>query len=213
MTNIWKFSKSTSLTLSITGLAGILVLAFAYHLRHYTEILSGVIGGLTIILGMVIAEWLRSTREQAGTALIRFHNLASNAQSLVFNPQYLLEDALSSENKDELQTSIDFDFELGWFELFYRWPQPNAREVRALAYELRLKLFAMQRDAIENGHLWSTEKRYQLSADFSSLFVLLVGEHTAGDEFWENSLKYRDTELRPGMPISWRRQAVREAEN
>ena len=65
MTSFWKFSKSTGLTLAITGIVGICVLVFAYHLHHYTEILSGVIGGLTIILGMVTAEWLRSSREEA----------------------------------------------------------------------------------------------------------------------------------------------------
>ena len=194
-------------------MAGILVLAFAYHLRHYTEILSGVIGGLTIILGMVIAEWLRSNREQAETTLARFHNLASNAHLVLLNSPYLLEESLSSEFKDQFQNSIDIDFELGWFELFYRWPQPNARAVRTLANELRLKFNAMLMDAAENGHLWSTEKRFQLSGDFQSLFVLLVGVDTAGHVFWKNAMKYRETEQRPGMPNPWRGQAEREAKS
>ena len=127
MTNIWKFSKCTSLTLGVTSVVGILVLTFAYHLRHYTEILSGVIGGLTIILGMVTAEWLRSTREQPETILARFLDLASNAHLALLNSPYLLEESLSSDFKDQFRATIDIDFELGWFELFYRWAQPNAR--------------------------------------------------------------------------------------
>ena len=214
MTNIWKFSKSTSLTLAITGLAGILVLIFAYHLHHYTEILSGVIGGLTIILGMVIAEWLRSTREQAETTLARLENLASNFQLVLFNAHYMLEEPLSYENKDKYLASRTVAGELYFFELFYRWPQTHAREVRKLANELGAKLFAMVRDAAENEHLWSTEKRYQLNEEFGQLFSLLAGEEKKKvDADMRNYLQYRETEVRPGMTVSWRRQAEREAKS
>ena len=72
MFDFWKFSKRTALTLMATTLAGAFGLVFAYHLHHYTEILSGVIGGLTIILGMVVAEWLRSSREQAEKTIDEF---------------------------------------------------------------------------------------------------------------------------------------------
>ena len=78
MNDFWKSSKSTALILAITGFVGICVLAFAYHLRHYTEILSGVIGGLTIILGMVTAEWLRSAREDSEANVSRLHILQLN---------------------------------------------------------------------------------------------------------------------------------------
>ena len=214
MTNIWKFSKSTSLTLVITGLAGILVLAFAYHLRHYTEILSGVIGGLTIILGMVIAEWLRSTREQAETTLARLENLGSNFQLALFNAHIILEEPLSYENKDKFLAFRRVGFELSFFGLFYRWPQPHAREVRKLANELGMKLLALVRDAAENEHLWSTEKRYQLNEEFGQLFSLLAGEEKKkSDADMRNYLQYRETEVRPGMTVSWRRQAEREAKS
>ena len=211
MFNTWRFSKSTSLTLAVTTVAGAFVLAFAYHLHHYTEILSGVIGGLTIILGMVIAEWLRSTREQSEKTIERLTILATNFQFVIFNASVFLEESLTYDYKEQYLAIMNLQIELGNFELFYRWPQPNAKEVRKEARELGSRVFAMLRDAVENEHLWSTEKRFQLNEDFHKLFGLVQGVSKSEQvEGMRNYLKYRETEVRPGMTLAWRRQAERE---
>jgi len=211
MFDYWKFSKSTSLTLVATSLVGVFVLAFAYHLHHYTEILSGMIGGLTIVLGMVTAEWLRSTREQSEITIERLHRLNTNFQLVIFNARILLEESLSYEYREEYLAYRDLQFELSYFEFFYRWPQPNAKAVREQALELGARLYAMVRDAVENEHLWSTEKRFQLNDDFGKIFTLIYAEreskYNAG---MQDYVRYRETEVRPGMTLSWRRQAERE---
>lgn len=209
----WKFSKSTLFTLIFTGLVGIFVLAFAYHLRHYTEILSGVIGGLTIILGMVTAEWLRSTREQATATELGLYNLMTKFQLAIFNIAVIMDGSLSYENKGEYTLLMDVQYQLQILATKTRWPQPNAKVIREMAHDVGLKVGAMMRDAVENDHIWSTEKRYQLNTEFLSLLFLVFGH--GKDQLYSDTqaqLKFRETEPRLGMTTPWRRQAEREKE-
>ena len=133
---------------------------------------------------------------------------------MIFNAHLFLEEPLSYKHKEEYVATQDLLFELNNFELFYRWPQPNAKEVREQAHELASRVFAMLRDAVENGHLWSAEKRFQLNEDFVKIFLLVNAEQESKQEVNLRSyLKYRETEVRPGMTLAWRRQAEREANN
>ena len=208
MKDIWTFSKSTVLTLVATSLVGIFVLTFAYHLRHYAEILSGVIGGLTIILGMVTGEWLRSTPTEAEKNLERLEFIENNIESVLFNAQIFSEGSLF--HKDEHLLAHKIARQLYFFEYHYRWPQPNAREIRKIASELGAEYWAMMDDASENELLWSAEKRYKFLVEFFPFFYLLRGEKAERLELgYQNYLKYRETERRPEMKISWRKQAER----
>ena len=163
-------------------MAGILVLAFAYHLRHYTEILSGVIGGLTIILGMVI-----------------------------YNAEFLLNDPYSKNHREEFTASQEVLHELNMLAIQTRWPTPNAKEIRQKANDLVIQFYAMLRDALENEHLWSAQRRYKFHQDFFVLPRLLAGlsktELDYKPEVDQKYLSYRETEVRDGMTAPWRRQA------
>ena len=208
MTSFWKFSKSTGLTLAITGIVGICVLVFAYHLHHYTEILSGVIGGLTIILGMVTAEWLRSSREEAAENEVRRHHIMLNIQWHFFNGP------ITAENEERFKTYSDMRHHLNVLGIRTRWPQPNAREIRKQAISLAAKWDAMVRDAAQNGHLWSAEKRYYLYIEAVDFLDLILGGGKRVEDLYNQILsESRETTPRKGMPLHWLHQAEREKEN
>ncbi len=212
MTEFWKFSKSTVLTLVITGVVGTCVLAFAYHLRHYTEILSGVIGGLTIILGMVTAEWLRSAREEAAVNELRRHNLMVNIQWHFFNAEFFLEGPFTPESEERFKTYSDMRHQLNLLAIRTRWPQPNAKRIRQQAIPLAAKWDAMARDAMQNGHLWSAQKRYELYIEAVDLLDLILGGGKKVEALYnEIYLKSRETAPRKGMPMHWLRQEERES--
>ncbi len=211
MFNSWRFSKSTSLTLAVTTAAGAFVLAFAYHLHHYTEILSGVIGGLTIILGMVTAEWLRSTSEASEETWLHLRNLAVNFSSVIFNPEFLLTDPSSIEYRDQWKTMMEVFADLTHLTIKTRWPQPNAKDVRRRALEVVGALNAMVGDAFQNEHLWSVEKRYQLLLEADALFFAFEAVSKKEEQIYLNARsKWRETEQREGMGMQWLKQAERE---
>ena len=213
MNDFWKSSKSTALTLALTGFAGICVLAFAYHLHHYTEILSGVIGGLTIILGMVTAEWLRSAREDSESNVSRLHILQLNFYSLVLNPNFLLDDLFSPRHLEQMEKHWEVQYQLHLLAVKTRWPQPNAKRIRLRSMLLLAKLAAMLRDAVENEHLWSAEKRHALQNEFLELTRLILPTGKKVEALLEEMyLKSRETEVREGMSMVWIKQAEREKE-
>lgn len=210
MNDLWKSSKSTSLTLLVTSMAGILILAFAYHLHHYTEILSGVIGGLTIILGMVTAEWLRSTRDEAEATERRLRSIAVNFRSVVFNVEYLLTDPSAPLHQEKEIALRELFYELSQVARKTRWPQSNAKEIRRQALEVLTGLSAMIQDATENEHIWSVEKRFGLGLEAVHLLNNIVDGTKEAALQMEMSKKKRETEPRQGMSMQWLRQAERE---
>ena len=212
MNDLWKTSKSTVLTLAITVIAGISVLAFAYHLRHYTEILSGVIGGLTIILGMVTAEWLRSAREDAEEAEQRLRNLTSNFYFLMMDTSFLLENPYEPRARERRTMLYEVIHELNYLCLKTRWPQVNAKKIRSAALELLAGVLAMIQDADHKEHLWSTEKRFALAEEEADLIDLMVAG-TKKEDAWIRKmiLQKRETKSeKNGMNIHWLRQAELE---
>ena len=93
----WKFSKGLLLTAFITGLIWFLVLGFAYQQNRSSEILTGVIGGLTIILGMITAEWLRSCREQVEVTRRKHRELISVIDTFLYNFEEAMQNPFSKE--------------------------------------------------------------------------------------------------------------------
>jgi len=124
MNDLWKFSKSTALILALTGFVGICVLTFAYHLHHYTEILTGVIGGLTIILGMVTAEWLRSAREAVVSVRSSIASLVTRFSVVVYNAEFMLDDPYSKAHREEYIASQEV-----MYELKYLQPRPDGQRL------------------------------------------------------------------------------------
>ena len=211
MNSLWKFSKSSALVLALTSFVGICVLIFAYRLHHYTEILSGVIGGLTIILGMVTAEWLRSAREAAVLVRSSSASLSTKFTMVIYNAEFLLNDPYSKNHREEFTASQEVLHELNMLAIQTRWPTPNAKEIRRKANDLVIQFYAMVRDALENEHLWSAQRRFKFIQDFFVLLRLLQGlsktQLDAKLEVDQKYLSYRETEVRDGMTAPWRRQA------
>ena len=208
MMESWKFSKGLLLTVFMTGLISFLVLGFAYQKNRSSEILTGVIGGLTIILGMITAEWLRSSREQVEVTRIRMHELMSLLQTFLYNFDDFMQDSFSKEQAHHIEEYNRIKIALISLMLATRWPQPNARKIRDAVRILYAKLNALYLDAHENGHIWSLEKRLPL---YQELFQIsrLIWMRTAKEvvDFQVEINKYRESPKNDGIPFGWTKRS------
>ena len=200
----WKFSKGILLTALATAGIWVLLLGFAYRQHRSSEILTGVIGGLTIILGMITAEWLRASREQVELTRLRYSELFSLLQKFLYNYDDFMQDQFSVEQSRHFE-----DFNRIFPTLFLlvrttRWPQPNAKKIREAALELGAKLGALQNDAHENGHIWSLEKRMALVLELGQMSPLIWARKPKEvAESKERSDKYRESPKNEGFPFGW----------
>ena len=85
MFNSWKYSKGSYLVIIFAASFGTLILGIAFYLKNFSAILTGVIGGLTIVLGMLTAEWLRSSRQQIEETRTSYKNLVVNLERLLYS--------------------------------------------------------------------------------------------------------------------------------
>ena len=204
MLQTWKFSKGILLTAFTTAAIWFSLLGFAYHLHRSSEILTGVIGGLTVILGIITAEWLRSSREQVELTRLRYSELFSLLQKFLYNYEDFMQDQFSPEQSRHFE---DFNRIFPTLALLMRttqWPQPNAKKIREAALELAAKLGALQNDAHENGHIWSLEKRMALVLELGQISPLIWARKPEEvDEFKERSDKYRESPKNEGFPFGW----------
>jgi hypothetical protein len=122
MFDSWKFSKGSYLVIIFTASTGTLILGFAYHLRHFSEILSGVIGGLTIILGMITAEWFRSSSQQIEETRTSHKNLVLNLERLLYSYDEFAADQYSRENYVYWEQYERCSESLLWLARSTRWP-------------------------------------------------------------------------------------------
>ena len=204
MMESWKFSKGLLLTALITGVVWSLVFGFAYQQNRSSEILTGVIGGLTIILGMITAEWLRSCREQVESTRIRIHELLSLLQKYLYNFDESMQNAFSKEQAHHIEESNRIYYALNSLMLTTRWPQPNAGKIRDATRDLSAKLSALNSDAFENGHMWSMEKRMPLVFEVRQI-ARLIWMRTAEEmaDFQMEIDKYRESPKNEGIPFAW----------
>ena len=204
MMESWKFSKGLLLTVFMTGLISFLVLGFAYQQNRSSEILTGVIGGLTIILGMITAEWLRSCREQVEVTRIRSHELLSLMHQYLFNFEEFMQNPYSKEHTHHMEEVNRIYYALRFLTLTTRWPQPNAGKIRDAARILFTKLIALQSDAEENGHIWSLEKRMPLMFEVRQI-AGLIWMRTAEEivDFQSEINNYRESPKNDGLPFGW----------
>lgn len=202
MMELWKFSKGLLLTVFMMGLISFLVLGFAYQQDRSSEILTGVIGGLTIILGMITAEWLRSCREQVEFTRSRHRELVSVIDTYLYNFEEAAQDPYSKEQSHHLEELNQIISVL--LSLIYttRWPQPNAGKIRDAALSVFAKVDALTEDAWENGHIWSLEKR--LTLGYEALMIgRLIWIRTAEDivAYRVKVDKYRESPKNDGVPF------------
>jgi len=204
MLQTWKFSKGLLLTVFMTGLISFLVLGFAYQQDRSSEILTGVIGGLTIILGMITAEWLRSSREQVEVTRIRIHELMSLLQTYLYNFDEFMQNSFSKEQAHHIEEYNRINISLISLMNTTRWPQPNSRKIRDAARILYAKLNALYFDAHENGHIWNLEKRMPLCFEanqISRLIWALTAEESV--DFQVEIANHRQSPKNDGLPFRW----------
>ena len=208
MFDSWKYSKGSYLVIIFTAGFGTLILGIAYHLRNFSEILSGVIGGLTIILGMLTAEWLRSSRQRIEETRTSFKNLLMNLERLLYSFDEFAADQFSQDHYiywDQYELCEDA---LLWLARSTRWPQPNAKKIRKVAEDLIIRLEAMMSDATENDYVWTIEERFELLAVLPQ-FRPLIWPRTLdqGAELRKRFEGYRKSPPNDDLPLSWRRKS------
>ena len=208
MLQTWKFSKGILLTVFMTGLISFLVLGFAYQQDRSSEILTGVIGGLTIILGMITAEWLRSCREQVEFTRSSIHELLSLLQQYLYNFDEFMQDSFSKEHTHQIEEVGRIYYALNSLMRTTRWPQPNAGKIRDATRDLSAKLNALHSDAFENGHMWSLEKRMTLFSEVRQIARLIWMPTT--EEVVDSQVetdKYRESPKNEGIPFAWTKRS------
>ena len=203
----WKFSKGNYLTLALTALSAFLVIGYAHSQHRSSEILTGVIGGLTVILGIITAEWLRSAREQVEMTRKRFHILAAHFTRYLYNFDEYMEDPFSHEHQQHVDDLTHVATSLSLLSRTTRWPQPNAKKIREVAWELYSRMWAVQTDAMENECMWSLEERMTLANDLHKLSPLIWGRKLGQiDNAMESMMKYRKTPRNQGIPDTWKKR-------
>ena len=208
MFDSWKYSKGSYLVIIFTAGIGTLILGVAYHLRNFSEILSGVIGGLTIILGMLTAEWLRSSREQIEKTRNSYGDLILNFERLLYSYDEFAIDQYSQDHYifwDQYELCA---VALMWLRGSARWPQPNAKKIRLVAKDLSLRFEAMNADATENDYVWTMEERFEMLAVLTQ-FRPLIWPRTPdqGNEIRTRFEGYRKTPPKDGLPLAWKRKS------
>lgn len=205
----WTFSKGILLTAFATAATWFLLLGFAYQQHRSSEILTGVIGGLTIILGMLTAEWLRASREQVELSRARLFELTSRLQDFLYNYPDFMQAPFSLEQAHQLENFERIQMTMALIARTTRWPQPNAQEIRERGLDLMAKLGALQMDAHENGHIWSLEKRMALFLEMRQIAPLIWARKPEEiDEFTKRINQYRESPHKnEGVPFGWSKSA------
>ena len=209
MFDLWKYSKGSYLVIIFTAGFGTLILGIAYHLRNFSEILSGLIGGLTIILGMLTAEWLRSSRQQIEETRTSFKNLLLNLERLLYSFDDYATDQYSPQNYIYWDLHERCSGALMWLASSTRWPQPNAKKIRLVADDLFMRFDAMSVDATENDYVWTMEERFQLLAVVGQFRPLIWPRiPNQDDERRTRFQNYRKTPPNVGLPLAWKRKST-----
>ena len=206
---MWKFSKGILLTVLVTAMLSFLILGYAYRQQRSSEILTGVIAGLTIILGMLTAEWLRTSRQQVELTRMRSVDLLTHLDRYLYNFEDYMQDPLSHEQSHHAEDFVHVFISLGGLARTTRWPQPNAKKIRKLALELHAKVGALQTDAFENGYIWSLDERLEVANDFVPFWRLIWARNLQANlEIKARVDKYRKTQSNEGIPFAWKKKTL-----
>jgi len=204
MLQMWKFSKGILLTVLVTAMLTFLVLGYGYRQQRSSEILTGVIAGLTIILGMLTAEWLRASREQVEVTRMRTIDVMTHLERYLYNFEEFMRDPFSHEQSRHAEDFEHVAISLGSLARTTRWPQPNAKKIREIATELLSKVMALQSDAAENGYIWSMEERIVVANDLRPIWRLIWARSSQADsDITARMEKYRKTQRNEGIPFAW----------
>ena len=204
MLEAWKFSKGILLTCLITSIVWFLILTYAWSQHRSSEILTGVIGGLTVILGMLTAEGLRTAREQVDLTRMRHEELMTHLEKVLYNFDEFVRDQFSEVGSRHWNDYNHVISSLLRLSRTTKWPQPHATQIRKAARDILAKMRALALDAEENDHIWNLEERLAIHLESRELRRLIWADETEeSDDFDSLVSKYRKTARSPGIPATW----------
>lgn len=206
MIDSWRYSKSTYLAAFFTLVGGLLIFGLALHSHRYSEVLGGVIGGITIIFGMITAEWLRSSREIVETTQNRYEELLNVFEPLLFNFELFSKSPFSESQKTNLKNFVSSGSLIRKLSRSTRWPQPNARQIRQEFWEFGIKWGALIGDAFENDYVWSVEDRWELVDELEKYGPMIWGVKEAEALSRRSKMSHiRRTPQSERLPAWWTR--------
>ena len=203
MMESWKFSKGFLLSWLGTSTISFLVLGYAWSQHRSSEILTGVIGGLTVILGMLTAEWLRTAREQVELSRMRLLELMSHLDKVLHNFEDYFKDPYSEVGSRHLNDYNHVIASLVRLSRTTGWPQPNAIEIRSASRDLLARMNALVKGAAENRYVWNLEERLEI-ASASKELIRLIWAHDKDerDDFESLVNTYRKTDPTIGNSVT-----------
>ena len=153
---------------------------------------------------MLTAEWLRSAREQVDLTRMRFEELMTHFEKVLYNFDTFIRDQFSEEGSRHWEDYNHVISSLIRLSRTTRWPQPNAVRIRKAARDLLARMRPLARDAEENDHIWVLEERLEILSDSGELSELIWAHRSEETDDFESLVnKYRKTPSTKGMPISW----------
>ncbi len=129
---------------------------------------------------MITAEWLRSSRQQIEDARARYLVLVHNLDRFLYSYDEFTDDIYATEHDAQWDQFIECLAAITLLGRSTRWPQPNARRIRAVAQDLLSRFEAMNADVSENGYVWSIEERHELLTVMHK-FAPLIWAHPCGE--------------------------------
>ncbi len=113
-------------------------------------LLTGLVSGLTILLGVFTADWLKRLRDRINyTRRVVVDISISKMKFVKYLRGHLIEDASSGSDSKVSEDESEFykiyallSKELRDLSEMPKWPQPNARRIRKAAANLRTCMFA-----------------------------------------------------------------------
>ena len=164
--------------------------------------------GLTVILGMLTAEWLRASREQVEMTRMRAIDLSTHLDRYLYNFEEFMQDPFSHEQSHHAEDFAHVRISLGSLARTTRWPQPNAKKIREMAGEMLAKVSSLSSDAFENGYIWSLDERIEVAKDIGPLWQLIWARSLQTDNDIKARMeKYRKTQRNEGIPFAWRKKS------
>ena len=159
-------------------------------------------------MGMLTAEWLRSSRQQIEETRTSYKNLVLNLERFLYSFDEFAADQYSPHKYIHWEQWESCTIALMWLGRSTRWPQPNAKKIRIVAEDLALRFDALNGDATENDYVWTIEERFELLVVLSQLRPLIWPRTSEEDNEIRTRFKgYRKTPPNDGLPIAWKRKA------
>ena len=151
---------------------------------HSDIVLSGLISGATILLGVFTADWLRRFRNREERAKLDVTDIWWNLQLIInyLSTQYLedyhpgLGVKQTEEEREFWQVVMSTDGKIKYIYHSTRWPQRNAKQIREVGVRLVACAGANVNECGESRALLHKEERDEILTLFFELQKLVLGK-------------------------------------